>query len=171
MARRLDGVRPVRLSPRLATIVASGVVVVLAVADMFVMNAAGNARDEASARNDAMHSARTLVPVLLSYDHSSLTADLERARKTTTGKFRGDFDKLVTAVVRPTATKRRVSTKAVVSSVGVISSSADKVTILVFVTQTSTSSANKSPVLSGSRVKVLMTRVAGRWLVGGLDPV
>lgn len=140
-------------------------------ADVVLMNAAQTSRQEAAAQRDALHAARKLVPVLLSYHHTSLAKDLERSRDTTTGTFRGDFDKLVTDIVRPAAASRNVTTSAVVSGAGVISSSADRVTVLVFVTQTSTSSVRKSPVVTGSRVKVVMARAGGRWLIAGLDPV
>ena len=161
------------MSPRtrIGAGLAAAVVAIVAVADVLLANAVQHARDEASARQDALKAARTLVPVLLSYDRKSLAADLERARRTTTGKFRNDFDKLVTDVVRPTATARHVTTNAVVSSAGVVSSTPDRVTVLVFVTQTSTSSERSTPAVTGSRVRVVMARTADHWLIAGLDPV
>ena len=170
MARRLDGVRLVRGGRRMGATLAAAVVAGTAVADLVLMNAVGHTRAHDAARDDAMKSARELVPVLLSYDYRTLNGDLARARKTTTSAFRGDFDKLVTSVVSPTAAERQVSTHAVVSGAGVVSSSSSRVTILVFVTQTS-SSAGKSPVVTGSRVKVLMAKTAAGWRIAGLDPV
>jgi Mce-associated membrane protein len=161
------------VSPRLriGAVLAAVLVAVVAVADLLLLDAVQRARDDASARQDAMQAARTLVPVLLSYDQKSLAADLARARRNTTGNFREDFDKLVTDVVRPTAEARHVTTSAVVSSAGVISASRDRVTVLVFVTQTSTSSVRKTPAVTGSRVKVVMARTPDHWLIAGLDPV
>ena len=152
--------------------IASVLVVILAVVDLLLVDAVRDDRREAEAKQEAMRGARELVPVLLSYDHKTLGDDLAHAREATTGKFRDDFDELVASVVRPTATERRVRTSAVVSAAGVISStSPDRVAVLVFVTQTSSSSVQKSPVVTGSRVKVLMAKKAGRWLIAGLDPV
>jgi len=157
---------------RVGAAVAVAVLIALAAGDLLLMNEANDRRRESSARHDALRAARELVPTLLSYDHTSLSADLARARTTTTGKFRSDFDTLVADVVRPAATKRQVGTKAVISGAGVVSATgADRVTILVFLTQTSTSSVEKSPIVSTSRVKVVMAKAAGRWLIAGLDPV
>ena len=157
---------------RVGAAAAAAVVMALTVGDVLVMNEASDRRQESSARHGALRAARELVPTLLSYDHTSLSADLARARTTTTGKFRGDFDTLVADVVRPAATKRHVRTKAVVSGAGVVSTTGSgRVTVLVFLTQTSTSSVEKSPVVSTSRVKVVMVKAAGRWLIAGLDPV
>jgi Mce-associated membrane protein len=148
------------------------VVIILAVGDVLLMKEVSDGRHESAARHDALQAAQRLVPELLSYDPESLSADLARARNTTTGKFRHDFDTLVDDVVRPAAAHRHVSTRAVVSGAGVMSSTgSERVTILVLVTQTSTSSVEKSPVVSTSRVKVLMVRYSGRWLIAGLDPV
>ena len=153
-------------------VAAGGVVLaVAAVADVLLMNAADHGREDALARKEATQAARALVPVLLSYDHTSLAADLERSRRTTTGDFRHDFDKLVTDVVRPTAASEHVTTKAEISGAGVVSATTRRVTVLVFVTQTSTSNLHQSPVVTGSRVKVVMARTAGHWLIAGLDPV
>ncbi|MGY2876498.1 Mce-associated membrane protein [Marmoricola sp. URHA0025 HA25] len=156
---------------RLSVGIAAALVVVIAVADVLLMNAARHDRQEVSAQRDAMRQGRALVPVLLSYDYRTLSSDLGKARRTTTGKFRGDFDKLITSVVRPTAAERHVTTDAVVSAAGVISSTSRRVTLLVFVTQTSTSSLEKSPVVSGSRIKVEMARTGAGWRIAGLDPI
>lgn len=157
---------------RIGAAVAAVVVMALTVGDVVLMNEVNDRREEWSVREDALQAARELVPELLSYNHESLSADLARARDTTTGTFRGDFDTLVNDVVRPTAKRRRVSTSAVIAGAGVISASgSDQVTILVLLTQTSTSSVEKSPVVSTSRVSVVMAKAGSRWLIAGLDPV
>jgi Mce-associated membrane protein len=161
----------VSLERKVGVTIAVALVVVLAVVDLLLINAARNDRQEESAQRQAMGRARELVPVLLSYDYKTLSRDLGDARATTTGKFRHDFDKLIASVVRPTAAERHVTTSAVVSGAGVISSSSNQVTVLVFVTQTSTSSVKKSPVVSGSRVKVKMARTGAGWLIAGVDPI
>jgi Mce-associated membrane protein len=161
----------VSLTRKVAVAITGTIVVILAVADMLLTNAARHQEEQASAQREAMRRARELVPVLLSYDYRTLSSDLGKARKTTTGRFRGDFDKLITSVVQPTAAERHVTTNAVVSGAGVMSSSSDRVTVLVFVTQTSTSSVEKSPVVSGSRIKVQMARTGAGWLIAGLDPI
>lgn len=171
MARRLDGVRSVTPRLRRAPALAAAALVVVGVTDVLLMNAVARAHDKDAAQQHAMDAARTLVPVLLSYDYQSLDADLERSRSSTTGDFRNDFDKLISSVVRPAATNRHVATTAVVSGAGVVSSTPGKVTVLVLVTQTSTSTIHKSPVVTGSRVKVQMAWTGDRWLIAGLDPV
>jgi len=64
-----------------------------------------------------------------------------------------------------------VTTHAVVSSAGLVFGTSHRMTLLVLVTQTSTSPRRKSPAVTGRRVKVSMARTADGWLIAGLDPV
>lgn len=124
----------------------------------------------ADARADALSAAKTRVPVLLSYDNSSLSGDLDRALDQTTGAFRDDYRKIVTDVVEPTAKDRGISTQATVSAAGVVSGGKDEVVVLVFLTQTTTAKGDRSSV-SGSRVEVTMERSGAGWKIAGLEPV
>jgi len=125
---------------------------------------------DSSARSDALAAAKTRVPDLLSYESSTLAADLDRAASQTTGDFTTDYRKVLTDVVEPTAAKQGISTSASVSAAGVVSGDRDKVVVLVFLTQTTTAKGGRSSV-SGSRVEVTLKPVASGWKIAGLKPV
>lgn len=124
----------------------------------------------ADARAEALHAAKTRVPVLLSYEKSSLDEDLDRALDQTTGSFAEDYEKILSDVVEPTAKRRGISTTASVSAAGVVSGNRDEVVVLLFLTQTTTAKGDRSSV-SGSRVEVTLKRSGDEWKIAGLQPV
>lgn len=147
------------------------VLTALVVVDLFLVRSTRHEEDELSAQQTALARAEKLVPILLSYDYRTLDADLARARLTTTGVFRDDFDALLADVVRPKAASRKVTTSAVVADAGVISGTDERVDLLLFVTQTSTSLKRKTPSMTGSRLEVRLVKTSDGWLISALDPV
>lgn len=156
---------------RLALSLVACVLAALVVVDLLLVRLTRSEEAELSAQQSALARAEKLVPTLLSYDYRSLDADLARARLTTTGDFRSDFDELLADVVRPKAAARKVSTSAVIAGAGVISGTDERVDLLLFVTQTSTSSKRKAPSVTGSRLEVRMLKTPDGWLISALDPV
>jgi Mce-associated membrane protein len=147
------------------------VLTALVVVDLLLVRSTRHEEDELSAQQTALARAEKLVPILLSYDYRTLDADLARARLTTTGDFRVDFDALLADVVRPKAASRKVTTSAVVADAGVISGTDERVDLLLFVTQTSTSLKRKTPSMTGSRLEVRLVKTSDGWLISALDPV
>jgi len=143
-------------------------VLVIAAVVLGVLAQRGQGLNEARAAASASASKR--LPVLLSYQHDTLKADLDKAIAQTTGGFREDYRKVLDTVVTPTATRKQVDTAASVSGIGVVSSERDRVVVLAFITQT-TSTAGGAPSVSGSRVEVTMVKAGNTWLVSGLKPV
>lgn len=131
---------------------------------------AHRATAERDARTEALAAAQARMPLLLSYHAGSLDRDLDRALDQTTGSFTTDYAKVLTAVVKPTAARRRINTQASVSAAGVVSGDADQVVVLVFVTQT-TRAAGGPPSVTGSRVNVTLRRSESGWKIAGLEPV
>lgn len=127
--------------------------------------ASGRARD----RSDALAAAKSRVPVLLSYDHRTLEDDLARSQDQTTGRFRTDYTKLLDGPVAKAATQKQISTKATLSGAGVVKAAGSRVTVLVFLTQT-TVAPGVEPSVSASRVEVRMQQVGNGWKVAGLAP-
>jgi len=156
---------------RLALSLVACVLTALVVVDLLLIRATRREEADLSAQQSALSRAEKLVPTLLSYDYRSLDADLARARLTTTGDFRTDFDELLADVVRPKAASRKVTTSAVIADAGVISGTDERVELLLFVTQTSTSSKRKAPSVTGSRLEVRMVKTPDGWLISALDPV
>lgn len=124
----------------------------------------------ADERDEAVAEATRRLPLLLSYQHTTLDADLDRAIDQTTGEFHDDYVHLLDTVVRTTATRFRVDTTAVVNGVGVVSSEEERVVVLAFVTQ-QTSKPGRAPVTTGSRVEVTMVPEGGDWLISDLKPL
>ncbi|MCX6399734.1 MAG: hypothetical protein NTX33_07385 [Propionibacteriales bacterium] len=149
----------------------AAVALVLAVAAAaFTGLQAHGATATADARAEALAAAKTRVPELLSYENATLEDDLARAIDQTTGEFTDDYRTILTDVVTPAATERKISTSASVSAAGVVSGGRDEVVVLLFLTQTTTA-AKAGTSVSGSRVEVTMARIGDTWKVAGLEPV
>lgn len=162
--------RPSRLHNAWWRRLALGVVLVLAIAAAgYATWGAHRAQQLEDARAEALSSAQTRIPALLSYQNSRLDDDLARAIEQTTGSFRDDYSKVLEGVVAPTAKERGISTQAEVTAAGVVSAKVDSVTVLVFLTQTTTARGQR-PTVSGSRVEVLMKPDGADWKIAGLQP-
>lgn len=150
--------------PRLVSLGAVLVALALALLAGLLANAAAATTD---ARADALAAAKTRVPALLSYDQTTLDKDIDRALNQTTGSFTGEYRRILTKVVSPTAKRRGISTEASVSAAGVVSGDRDKVVVLLFLTQATTTKGDRTSV-SGSRVEATLQRTRDGWKVAGL---
>lgn len=153
--------------------VAIAALVVAAALAGFMGFKAQEAPNLADAQADALAAAKERVPTLLSYDTASLDADLKTAVDQTTGPFSDDYAKILKDVVGPTARKQKISTSAVVSAAGVVSGTEDRVTVLVFLTQTTEAgkAGKAGRSVTGSRIEVTMTKTGDDWKISGYTPV
>ncbi|MDO0915431.1 hypothetical protein QQM39_32825 [Streptomyces sp. DT2A-34] len=135
-------------------------------------------RQAESARAEAVAAARKAAPVVLSYDYRHLDKDFAKARAHLTGDFRDEYGKTTKTVVGPTAEKYRGVVKATVAApttagapaaASVVSASADKVVVLLFVNQVTESTQVSGPRLDLNRVRMTMTRTADGWKVSAVD--
>jgi Mce-associated membrane protein len=125
-------------------------------------------REAEQARSEAVAAASKAAELVLSYDHQSLDKDFAAARATLTPEFAADFDQ-TTKVVAEQARKTRATVKAEVREVGVRDGDADRVTLLVFVNQTTTSTITQGkPRVDLNRALFTMVRKGDRWLVQGI---
>ena len=147
-----------------------GVLLVAAVAAAGVL-AYRVQQDEAAetARGDASAAARSHAGKILSYDHRTLDADFEAAEKTLTGSFKEQYTSTTDTVVRPSAEQYKVVVEAEVVAASVVRASADRVVVLLYVDQTTTSTRLEGPKVDLNRVRMTMTEVDGDWLVSRLD--
>lgn len=157
------------MSARIKSFAAIALTLAVAAAVFTGLQARG-ASATADARTEALAAAQTRVPELLSYENATLEDDLAQALEQTTGTFADDYATILTDVVTPTATERKISTSASVSAAGVVSGDRDEVVVLLFLTQTTTA-AKAGTSVSGSRVEVTMARTGDTWKVAGLKPV
>jgi Mce-associated membrane protein len=169
----VDDPAPARGRPRrrseVLVLVALAVVVGLAVtAGLLVLRARGEERVEA-ARTAAQAAGEQHAVTLLSYDHRHLDRDFDRARDVLTGSFADDYAETTEKVVRPTAEQVKAVVTAEVVSSSVVRASADRVVLLLFVDQTTTSTRLDGPKVDLNRVRMTLTRAGGQWLVSAVD--
>lgn len=161
--------RPIRLPAGRLVIGLSAAAVVLAV----VVGVLGwltwkqDRTDEA--RAGALAAARSHAQTILSYDYRQIDADFAKAKRATTGKFRDEYAKTTSTVVKPTATQYKAVVSAEVKAASVRSVSPDQVVVLLFVNQTTTSTRVTGPKEDQSRVRMTLVKQDGDWLVSKID--
>jgi Mce-associated membrane protein len=120
---------------------------------------AEDARDQASAAG------RKAAETALSYDYRDLDKSFAAARATMTPDFAAKFDETA-KVAGQLATKTKATVKADVREVGVRDGDADRVTLIIFVNQTTTSTITQGkPRVDLNRTRFTMVRNGDRWLV------
>ena len=161
--------------------------IAVGVAAYFVIQAE-QTDDYQEALDRAPAAAESAATAVLSYDWESLEADRDAAAKFLTDDYREDyvetFDKLVTESA--TQTKATVEAEVLASSAmlgtpgeycegdeecaeAAGERDADRIPVLLFVNQTTTSSANTGqPSVALNRVRFDMVNVDGTWLVDGI---
>ena len=123
------------------------------------------------ARENATAAATSGVATVLSYDYRHLASDFHHAEGLLTAHFRKQYDKTTAAGVEPLAQKYQARSSAQVTAAGAITTSVDRVVVLVFVDQTVTNSQLAAPRLDRSRIDVTLVHQAGRWLIDRLSPI
>jgi Mce-associated membrane protein len=123
------------------------------------------------ARVQAVSAARAAAGDILGYDYRSVEASIARARASTTGAFRTEYDETAKTLL-PQSKQLKAIVQATVGSSAVMSATKDRVVVLLFVDQATVKQVpgEKTPTtrIDQSRVRVTMTRVGGRWLVSEL---
>lgn len=145
---------------------ALGVVVVLVLIVAVVLGIkAWHGKQAEDARNQAAAAGRKAAETALSYDYRDLDKSFAAARATMTPEFAAKFDETA-KVAGELATKTKATVKADVREVGVRDGDADRVTLIIFVNQTTTSTITKgSPRVDLNRTRFTMVRNGDRWLV------
>ncbi|WP_418955718.1 hypothetical protein [Streptomyces tritici] len=137
-----------------------------------------DAERTAQARTQAPAAAVEGAPVILSYDHRRLDRDFAAARRHLTGPFLDQYEKTTTTVVAPTAKKYRGVVKATVAkppngdatpAASVVSASPERVVVLLFMNQVTTSTQVTTPRLDLNRVRMTLVRTPQGWKVSAVD--
>jgi Mce-associated membrane protein len=136
----------------------------------------GSEYQAASAYEDALDqapsSAERAAAAVLSYDHKSLDADRDAAAKFLTAGYRKDYVKTF-ELVQQNAPKMKAKVEAeVLASSAMLETgedSPDRVPVLLFVNQTTLSTANAGePSVALNRVRFDMVNEDGTWKVDGI---
>ncbi len=126
-----------------------------------------DAVDEAA--RTAPAAAERASAAILSYDYGSLDADEKAAERYMTPAYRKQYADTFDRLVRPNAAKVRAKVQAEVKASGVAHADADRVNVLLYVNQSTTSTANSGrPQVALNRVQLSMVRQGGTWLVNDI---
>lgn len=123
------------------------------------------------ASESALSAAKSAVHTILSYDYRAISADITHAKADTTGVFARQYASTASKLLSE-AKQVKAIVQATVGAAGVVSTSPNEVVALLFVDQASVrqtpGQSQPTTRIDQSRVRVTMTRVAGRWLVSDL---
>jgi len=125
--------------------------------------------DQAS--QEALSTAQRLIPLVLSYDYTTIDDNFSSATTNLTGEFHDEFADLARKVIVPAARAESIVTSAAVVESAVVESASDEVTVLMFLNQNTTSTKLSAPRVDGSRVRVDLSNHNGVWLISGINPV
>jgi Mce-associated membrane protein len=124
--------------------------------------------DEAS--RSAPAAAERASAAILSYDYKTLDADEKAAERYMTPAYAKKYADTFTRLVKPNAAKLHAKVEAEVKGSGVMQADEHRATVLLFVDQTTTSTANSGqPQLALNRVKMSMVNKDGTWLVDSIS--
>lgn len=180
-ARAKDGPGPDGSGPRaravptmvLAALAVAAVVLVAFAASGFGLDGVGvqswQSVDEQSevesAERAAPAAAERAAAAILSYSHKSLETDRDTAARFMTEDYRKEYLDTF-GLVLENAPEVKAVVEAEVKASGVVHADDDRVNVLLFVNQTTTSTANQGePQLALNRVMLTMEEEDGTWLV------
>ncbi|OSC28512.1 hypothetical protein B8W69_11990 [Mycobacterium vulneris] len=127
--------------------------------------------DQLFDRQAATQAASAGTVKVLSYSPDTLEQDFNAASAMLTGDFLAYYRQFTSQVVAPTARQKRLTTTATVQRAGVQSLTTNAATILVFVSQTTTSADQSAPTTTSSSANVGLAKVNGTWLINSFNPV
>ena len=130
-----------------------------------------DAATNTQAREAAVAAARDGAVAILSYSPDTLERDFTSAKSHLTGDFLSYYNEFTEQVVRPAATEQKVKTTADVTKAALSEMSPTSAKVLVFINQTTASTAKPDPVLTASSVLVTMDKHGNAWLISGFDPL
>nr|WP_296768747.1 h domain protein [Rhodococcus sp. (in: high G+C Gram-positive bacteria)] len=147
------------------------VIVVLAAGVAVLHNQYRQAEQTEQARTDAVAAADAQAIAMLAYDYNGVDQQLSSAADGLTGDFKDEYTKLVADVIAPAAKEKSLTVQVTVQGTAVVSAEPDAATLLLFLNQITTSSDAPDAASSGSRVRMNMEKVDGRWLTSSLEPI
>jgi Mce-associated membrane protein len=121
-----------------------------------------------AATSEANGQVANAVNTLFSYNYNDLDKTQQAARNLLTGKAVCQYDQLF-AVVRQHAPQQRLVVTVTVTHSGVQMLTGDRARVLVFATQSDTSTATKQTATAGAMFTVNAVRRDGSWKVENID--
>lgn len=125
--------------------------------------------DAQVARESAPSVAERAAQAILAYDHRSLDSDQDAAERFMTSSFAEEYASTFEKTVRPPARSYKAKVTSEVRGSSVIRADADRVRVLLFVDQTTRSTAHQRPQVALNRVEFDMVERDGDWLVDDIS--
>ena len=166
--------RPASPKLMLGTVAAAAVLLLTALALALLVEGAGWGDWKRVQQNDQVTDAIRTAPgaaeqaaaTILAYDHESLEADRDAAAALMTPDYREEYVETFDDLVLEAARERKAQVEADVRASGVAAAGPDRVEVLLFVNQTTVSTANSGePQTALNRVVLAMEKVDGAWRV------
>ncbi|WP_067820031.1 hypothetical protein [Nocardia inohanensis] len=128
-------------------------------------------RQSESARDDSVVVARRAVDGMFGYSYQSVDQQMAKVTDDMTPDFKQDWNKVVSENISKSAKEKELVVTANIQATGVLSASADKADVMVFLNQ---KSVGKDPATGSyiqSRLKVSLEKQGSRWLVADVNPI
>jgi Mce-associated membrane protein len=119
-------------------------------------------REQAGAEALAVASAATTA--IFSYDYRSFDASVANAQQFVTGEFATEYAE-TTATLKPAAEQEQAVVRAEVSAAGIVTASADRVEVLLYVNQYRRNVNIDGEKVDQNRVVLTLVPVDGTWRV------
>jgi Mce-associated membrane protein len=113
--------------------------------------------------------AERAAEAILAYDHRKLDADQAAAEKFMTSSFAEEYSATFERTVKEAARTYKATVTAEVKGSSVVRASSEEVRVLLFVDQTTRSTAHQRPQVALNRVEFQMVQRDGDWLVDGIS--
>ncbi len=128
-----------------------------------------DAEDAQVAAESAPSVAERAAEAILAYDYRRLDADQSAATKFMTGSFAEEYSTTFERTVKSAARTYKAQVSAQVRSSSVVRAGPDQVKVLLFIDQTTKSTAHKRAQVALNRVEFVMVREDGEWLVDDIS--
>lgn len=124
-------------------------------------------------RDQALATAKTAVPLILSYSYQHFDSDVAKAKGRLTGRATTDYVQAMTKTIKPTAAKVHAVVQAQTDGAGVesVAENGKQVTVVVFGEQKVSNTALSAPRIDLFRVRVTLDQVGKQWLVSKFDQI
>lgn len=122
---------------------------------------------EREVRQSALQAATVYTTSLTTFDARTLDEDVERVRRASTEEFQAQYDETIAGIRETVLTEQRVSSGTVVGA-GLEKLDDDTATVLVAVNQELSAAAGE-PRTEANRIRMVLERADGRWLIKSVE--
>lgn len=138
--------------------------VLIAGAAAFAWWAEHDAQRRQDAARESVAAAEAAARAIFSYDHKGFDAAVSNGKSFTTGEFTAEYDQ-TTSALRQAVLSEEAVVRAEVSASGVITATADRVEVLLYVNQYRRNVNIEGEKMDQNRIVLTMVRTAGGWKV------